>query len=73
MSADSMKQRSFWLRPRNPSRTWVNGSSEATNRFRERSAPLAMPEILPKSRVRKVTILSLSPCVRERRTIAAEA
>src|SRR5262249_22103635 len=49
-----------------------NGSSALTNRFRERRAPFAMPEILPKSRLRKLTILSLSPCFHARNTIAEE-
>jgi hypothetical protein len=39
----------------------VKGSSDATNLRFERSAPFAIPEILPKSRERNPTILSLSP------------
>lgn len=61
MSADSMKQRSPWVRVRNASWTWVKTSSEATNRRLDFCAPFAIPEILPKSRVRNVTILSPSP------------
>jgi hypothetical protein len=50
----------------------VKGSREATKRRFDFSAPLAMPEILPKSRVRKLTILSLSPKERARKTMASE-
>src|SRR5512139_1606413 len=51
-------------------RTRANASSEFGKRRRDRFAPLAIPVSLPKSSLRKVTILSLSPYGRHRNMMA---